>query len=434
MAEGTKKRWLKLDNAAKIYPAAKRRRWSSVFRLSVTLKDEIDPELLQCALEQLPKRFPSFFVRLRRGMFWYYLEEVSAPRVAADEPYPCRRMPKTELRSCALRVLYYKNRIAAEFFHAVTDGNGGLVFLKTLAAEYIRLRYGTDIPAENGILDLSENPKKEELEDSFLKNETGFTSAGRSDKNAFYIGGTRNRSDFLSLTTGTSPVKTVAALAAKEDVSITVYLAACLISAVENLQKQTVRKQKHYKPVKLLIPVNLRRFYPSETLRNFVLYITPGIDPKTGEYTFEETVKAVHHQMGSELTRQNFNTKIRANVRSEKAFVLKIMPLFIKNWAMKLVYNMVGEKKSCLTLSNLGNIQIPDEMKEYVSRFDFVLGAQAKNNFNCAVLSYGEKLYISVTRSVAEPLLERELFPLLVEKGVPVEIESNSPSGGEKYR
>ena len=424
MAEA-KKRWLKLDNAAKIYPAAKRRRWSSVFRVSVTLSEEISPLTLKKAIRRAAKRFPSFFVRLRRGMFWYYFEEVPAPAPEKDDAFPCRRMTRAELSRCAIRILYYRDRIAVELFHAVTDGNGAMIFLKSLVAEYLRLQYGAEIPSEAGVLNLNDEPKPEELEDSFLKNEDGCVSAGRGADNAFYLRGTRFRTDFLSLTTGMMPVDIVTEKAKQGNVSVTVYLAACLICAIEHIQKKTIGKRKHYKPVKLLIPVDLRKFYESETLRNFVLYITPGIDPKSGEYTFEETLKAVHHQMGGELTRQNFNAKIRANVRSEKAFILKIMPLFIKNWAMRLVYNLVGEKKSCLTLSNLGPIRIPEEMKKYVRRFDFVLGAQAKNNFNCAVLSYQGKLYCNVTRSVKEPLLERELFPLLVEKGIPVEIESN---------
>lgn len=140
-----------------------------------------------------------------------------------------------------------------------------------------------------------------------------------------------------------------------------------MIDSILKIQNGEQRKRSRQKPVKILIPVNLRKLFPSETLRNFVLYITPGVDPKMGEYTFEEIVKSIHHQMGMELTDKQLATKITKNVRSEKAFILKIMPLFVKNMAMKLAYNMVGEKKSCMTISNLGVVSMPAEMEKYVN-------------------------------------------------------------------
>ena len=167
------------------------------------------------------------------------------------------------------------------------------------------------------------------------------------------------------------------------------------------------------------------QFFPSETLRNFVLYITPGIDPRMGEYTFEEIIKSVHHQMGIELTEKQLSTKITKNVRSEKAFLLKIMPLFIKNIAMKLVYNMLGEKKSCMTISNLGVVNLPEQMKKYVRRMDFVLGMQAETHNNCGVISYGGKIFINFARNITESTLERLFFTRLVKMGIHVKIESN---------
>lgn len=138
-----KLKWLRLDNAAKIYPAAKRRNWSNLFRVSATLEEPIDADILQSALDVTVKRFPSMAVRLRQGMFWYCVEELAqAPHVMPDEYYPCTRMSFQEIKQCAFRVLYYKKRIAIEFFHALTDGNGGIIFLKTLLAEYLLQKYG----------------------------------------------------------------------------------------------------------------------------------------------------------------------------------------------------------------------------------------------------------------------------------------------------
>ena len=163
-------RWVRLDNAAKIYPAARRKNWSNLFRQSVTLTENVDVRVLQDALDVTVKRFPSIAARLRKGAFWYYLQQVeAAPQIREEYSYPLVFMSNEEMRRCAFRVIAYENRIAVEFFHSLTDGTGALVFLKSLTAEYLEQKYQISIPCENGILDRREMPKEEELEDSFLK-------------------------------------------------------------------------------------------------------------------------------------------------------------------------------------------------------------------------------------------------------------------------
>ncbi len=418
-------RWMKLDNAAKIYPAARRRNWSNVFRLSVTLTEQVDPDLLQSALEVTIRRFPSIAVRLRRGLFWYYLEQIQhAPPIRQDGPYPCARMRKAAIRSCAFRVLYYKNRIAVEFFHALTDGNGGLVFLKTLIAEYLEQRHTTELPSEQGILDRAEEAKPEEMEDSFLRY-AGEVQASRRESTAFHLTGTPELSGFRPVVCGSMPVELVLQQAKSFHATLTGFLASVLIASILEIQKESIFSRARRKPVKILIPVNLRNFFDSHTLRNFVLYTTPGVDPRMGSYTFEEIVKSVQHQLGLELTEKRMSSKITTNVRAEQMLLLRIMPLFIKNFAMKMVYNMVGERKSCLTLSNLGVVKIPEKMVPFIRRFDFILGTQATSPNNCAVLSYQDTLYVNFIRSIEEPTLERLFFTKLRAFGIPIKIESN---------
>ena len=130
-------RWMRLDNAAKIYPAAKRRNWVNFFRLSAELSEPVDIPVLRAALDVTVRRFPSIAVRLQPGVFWYYLEQLpKAPEIQAERSCPLAHAPFGKVRECALRVLVYneRNRVAVEFFHAVTDGNGGMTFFKTLLA------------------------------------------------------------------------------------------------------------------------------------------------------------------------------------------------------------------------------------------------------------------------------------------------------------
>ncbi len=417
--------WMRLDNAAKIYPAARRRSWNCLFRLSASLTEDIDKAVLQNALNVTVKRFPSIAVRIRRGVFWYYLEQLTNPPLIKNEAaYPMARMSFKDVRKCAFRVVCYKNRIAVEFYHALTDGNGGLVFLKTLLAEYLAQKNGVSISNEKGVLDRNENPKKTELEDSFLKNDGPFSSS-RREATAYRLRGTLENDGYLNLVTGILDVKSTLNIAKQYNSTLTEFLTAAMIYSIINIQNRTTPNKKRQKPVKILVPVNLRRIFGSETLRNFALYITPGINPKLGEYTFEEILKSVHHQMGYEICAKNLASKIAANVGAERSLALKIMPLFIKNIAMKAVFNLFGERKSSITISNLGPVEIPDEMKPFVNRFDFILGEQAICPNACSVLSYNGKLNISFLRTVKESEVEKEFFSFLRKFGIHIKIESN---------
>ena len=144
--------WLRLDNAALIFPAVRNSRWVNTFRLSADLKDPVDPGVLQQAVEDLMPRFPSFYLRLGTGLFWYFLEEVKeVPKVRPEYAYPLTHMSVKEQRRCCFRVLYHEKRVAVEFFHVLTDGSGALIFFKNLLAQYIWLRYGEASPLEEGL-------------------------------------------------------------------------------------------------------------------------------------------------------------------------------------------------------------------------------------------------------------------------------------------
>ena len=421
-----KLRWLKLDNAAKIYPAAKRRSWSNVFRLSADLTEDVDKNVLQSALNVTAKRFPSIAVRIRRGFFWYYLEELrDAPRVMEDKAYPLSRMPFDDIRKCAFRVLYYKKRIAVEFFHAITDGNGGLVFLKTLVAEYIRQKYGEEIPSTDGVLDVREKPREEELHDSF-PDYSGTVPKSRAESNAYKIDGTPETDGFFSHVTLSADAGELVAAAKARGVTLTVFICAVLMRALLNIQERHVKNPKRRKPIKVLIPVNLRKMFESDSLRNFVLYVTPGIDPRLGEWEFDEICKSVHHQMALEITEKEMRSRITKNVGQEQSMFIRIIPLALKNMIMKAVYNAVGEKKSCVTFSNLGVVKVPKEMEKYVTRMEFVLGIAATLHYICGAMSYNGDFRMSFTRDIKESELEYEFHKVIRSLGIRMKAESNA--------
>ena len=419
-------RWMRLDNAAKIYPAAKRRNWNNFFRLSATLTEPVDTEVLRRALDVTVRRFPSIAVRLRRGAFWYYLEEIpKAPPIQPEKSCPLAHAPFYEVRQCAFRVLVYHERIAVEFFHALTDGTGALVFLKSLLAEYLSQKYGLVIPAEKGVLGRLEEPSAEEVEDSFARY-AGDVKLSRREATAYHLSGTPEPDGYKDIVTMMIPADKLRDCARGFGISVTELLCAAMMQAILDIQAKDVPRRAARKPVKVLLPVNLRTLFPSATLRNFASYITPEIDPRMGDCSFDELCQLVHHKMGMENNRRTMRAKFAANVASERSPVLRVMPLFIKNIAMKAVFDTVGECKSCLCLSNLGRVELPEVMTPYVTRMDFIIGVQARAPHNCGVITWNGTAYINCIRNIREPALELAFYRVLHRLGLPVKVESNT--------
>ena len=421
------KKWYRLDTAALIFPAIARRDWSNAFRVSATLTETIDPDVLQQAVDEMRGRFPSFFVMLKRGFFWYYLEESGVRvKVREDYAYPLTFMSRRELQQNCLRVLYYKDRIAIECFHSVTDGRGGSVFLCNLAARYLELKYGIQIPVEGLICDLTQKPLPEELEDSFLKNAADAAS-GRREEQSFHLGGTSDPAGFRTLTTGIVDTQSLLDTAHRFKVTVTALLAAVMVESIIGMQNDVLPRRRQH-PVKVTIPVDLRRLFGSRTLRNFSLVLNVGVDPRFGDYRLEELCSAIYHQLCAGAMRQNMAGMIAANVQPQQLAVLRLAPVLIKNLAMDFVYRRIGEGGGCLNISNITGVPLPEIMNSYVKRMEFIIGPQRSYPNNCSVLSFGGKTYINMIRNIRESELERRFFSRLVELGIPVEIECNRRS------
>ena len=417
--------WVRLDNAAKIYPAARTRHWSNMFRLSVTLTEAVDTALLQQALDATVPRFPTIAARLRRGIFWYYLQQLQqAPPVSQEQSYPLAFMHPQEARQCAFRVIVYQNRIAVEFFHSLTDGTGGMTFLKSLVAEYLQRKYAITIPITHGILDRSELPRQEEMEDCFPKHAASVTIS-RSQPDSWHYYGTAEPDRRQHLIRFQLSVRETLDKAHEYGVSLTEFLAAVLMQAILDLQAQTVSSPHRRKAVRLMVPVNLRRLFPSKTLRNFSLYVIPEVDPRLGHYDFREICTIVHLKMATEVTQKQMSQAIAANVRSEQLMAVRVIPLPLKNLIMKAVFQAVGERKSFMSLSNLGAVSLPEEMRRYVTGWDLILGPQASAPHNCGVLSYGDDLILNFIRNIKEPALEGHCFRILRDLGLGVTVQSN---------
>ena len=310
-----------------------------------------------------------------------------------------------------------------EFFHSLTDGRGGSVFLANLVARYLELKHGIAIPRTELIRDPAEPPRAEELEDSFLKN-AAEVQADRTEEVSYRLHGTPEEKGFRTLTTGIVETEALLAAAHRYHVSVTAFLAAVMAESIIAIQNGECPRRRQ-RPVKITIPVDLRRLYGSKTLRNFSLVLNIGVDPRYGDYSLEELSGTIYHQLRAYATPQHMAGMIAANVQPQQLIVLRLAPVLLKNIVMNAVYRRTGESFGCLNISNITNVDLPEEMRPYIERMEFIIGPQRSYPNNCSVFSYGGRTYINMIRNIRESELERRFFSRLVELGIAVEIESN---------
>lgn len=415
--------WFRLDNAAKIFPGQNSRAWSSVFRLGAELKSEVDPEILRVALDNTLKRIPSFNVRIRRGAFWFYFEKNpnEAP-IMPDIKNICYRINFRENNGFLFRLYYRGKRISVDVYHALCDGYGAVVFLGTLIGEYLRLQ-GEDVAYNGFVLDTREKPRETELEDSYNKYADSKAKFKRPDKWVYHYKGTKMPMHTANYTIGEMPFEQIHKISKGYGVTVTEFLAALVIDV---LYRQQLKEGKHkQREVSAQIPVNLRKAFPSETLRNFVLCLRVVIDPNLGEYTFEEILRSVSLQLKLANDKKLINALMTENLKLERHPVLKYLPLPVKNLGVGISFAITAEQTTSTLVSSLGPIKFPDEVEKHIEKLMFFTGAGMVNGTRCATLTFRDKLTFSFSNCYRESDLEREFYTRLVKMGVHVKIESN---------
>ena len=416
--------WYPLDNAGVLYSAIQRDRYSAIYRFSAVMTDPVDPAALQRAVDKTLPRFPGFAVRIRRGAFWCYFEPNPnpGPFVKEDMANPCQPVRFREDNGWLVRFYYYRNRISLEVFHALSDGAGALIFFRTLLAEYLR-QTGISVPAGNGVLDLEEPPRKEELEDAYARYAGRHALGLRRMPKAYANTGTPEPFYTFHVTMGFVPLGKIREAARSYDASITEYLSAALIHVL--LEKQHREHPHRERPVALAVPINLRSWFPSETVRNFITTVRPSIDPALGDYTFPEIVSQVRHYMKLHVHRQELQASFTGNVRFTENFALRLIPVVLKNPVMALNYRLFGVRPYSCTYTNPGAFTVPPEMAEHIRGAEVILGQATVPRCHCASISYGDTMEITFAGTQAETDTERDFFRFLVREGIPVRVESN---------
>ena len=408
--------WFPLDDAAKIYPLSMQKNQMSVFRLSAYMKEDVVPELLQLALTFAIKRFPSFATTVKKGFFWHYMDSTKRRfQVEPEVDIPCRPLNVSGSHAPSFRILYYKKRIGIEYFHILTDGNGGLIFLKTIVAEYLRL-LGYSIPCTDGVLDIDEIPSDRETSNDFLKAEYSEKASGFFTKLAPQMSGhlaAIRPCQILHFELESDKLK---AAAGHRGGTISAYVLALMFVAQKHATKRTTGN------FQIQLPVNMRSFYDSETLRNFALFCNVQY-PIEKIADVESMIPDIKNQLREKVTKKSMNEMMNATVKLVQA--LRYIPLIIKRPVALLAFGFLGERVFTSTLTNLGIISLPKEMSDHIQKFDVLLGAAVVNRAACSMVSYKNTTLLTVIKNTPDSSFETKLYSLLKEHGLNPKLEGS---------
>ncbi|MBR6315769.1 MAG: hypothetical protein IKR58_02060 [Lachnospiraceae bacterium] len=421
---GWRPAWAKLDNTAILFPVIASKEMSNVYRISATLSEEIDGEKLQEALDILLPQFLAFRMRLKMGVFWYYFEENDRkpPRVTEENSYPGAYINKSMNNHYMFRVTYYKKRINLEVFHALTDGYGGLLFLKELIYQYLRLAHRED-PAFAGEKDRLSPGLSLDQEDSYSKNFRKPKSADEAyrSKRAVILKGERLPKGQLGVMHGYFPLDQLKAAAKSHQVTINQYLVGLFVYSI---YVEYLHKSPTDHPINCCVPVDLRSYYNSNTLRNFFAMVAALFKPEKDDYSLDEVLQIVKDSLKAQITPENLDTILSYNVSNEKNMFLRPIPIFIKNIAIRSVYYGIINGTTA-TMTNIGNVVLREPYQKYVEHFYAMLNMSRGQDLKGAIVSCNGTLILTFTTRLLDVSIQKRFFRLVAQDGVEVAVETN---------
>ena len=419
-------RWYKLDMAGTLYPAIARTNWNSEFRLTAQMVQPVNSSALQKAVDKTLPRFPSMAVKLKAGLFWYYLEENDAKLIIQPKGGSfCQPFRKGENNGFLLRVLFDEHSISVEYFHAITDGTGGMIFLKTLVAEYLR-QSGYFIPSGNGVFSLEDIPSSDETADAFSRFQNVDAPLRHSARKAYHFSGRQLPRGELQGMNCKLSAQELKSASARYQVTVTEFLAAVLLYTAYCTQRED--HPKYPKPICISIPLNLRKRFGERTIRNYSWFINPRLDARK-DYTFKDVICEVSTVLRNGSKPENLTADIAPNRALLGKRLFRLLPLPIKSTAIAAVYHFASDRPVSATMSNLGVIDLPDEMEPLVHSFAFHLGEPYGNTTNCALVTYRDDLMLCFTSNQATPLLPEKMISFLKEQGIQTIRESERKYG-----
>ncbi len=405
--------WRRLDNAAKIFPAAASGTDTQVFRFSCELKEAVCEEDLQKALEKTLSSFGIYRYIMKRGFFWYYLEESdNSPVVREEYKEPCGRLYNRNAGGFLFEVTYFGNRINLEVYHVLSDGTGAMRFLIALAANYISIHYGIREPYLEYDASQSQMAK-----DSFQKYSQKRSGGKGGFQRAYRLRGDTYPENRLKIITGTASASQVLKEAHRWGVTLSVYLCACMMDALQ--EEMPFRKRKQ--PLVIGVPVNLRQYFPSDSARNFFSMTYVSQDYSHGVPDFQQLLENTKESFRKNLTRENLEGTINGYMAVERNVAARVTPLFLKDVCLHYAYR-IAEMRNTAAFSNIGRIDVPQEIVPYLESFDI---CAATDKLQLCTCTFGDCLSMSFTSPFISSDIEKRFFRHLTEAGMNVTVASN---------
>ena len=408
-------KWKKLDNAGKIFPAIADRNDAEVFRVSCQLKEPVVPDLLQRAVDSAIDDYPLFTETIRRGIFWYYMEDTGLRPVIHEEKKAPLQPLYIEGNKLLIDISYYGCRINFEVFHALADGTGAFIFFRTIVSNYLVLAHPEELSGVD--TDAFDTTERERLADSFTQyfdadkgSSVNFEFLGnRGKKNKVYRFSESKAADYRQLVTeGCASTKKILDAAHEAGATVTEFICAMLILAI----RDTMDPRDRHKTVAVAIPVNLRNYFDSNTIRNFFGIIQVDYDfAGEGEHTMADVIASVKKSFERELTYENMQQKIASQVKMERHPIVRVCPLVLKDLIMNILQR-VSMKRRTITLSNVGKIKLRPELARLVELFDVFNSSSTRQVCLC---TFGDNMVISFSGQMAEHAVERAFFRRLAQ-------------------
>lgn len=416
-------KWRKLDNAALAFPLVTGKNDTRVFRFYCQLKETVDGEILQRALDQTMEKYPLFQAVLRKGLFWFYLERRDIHATVKQEKRPpCSSLYIPDKKSLLFQVSYHNNRINFEVFHGLTDGTGAMNFLEELVQNYLILAHPeTELPRVEHEEEITPGDQEE---DSFSQYYSSEIPRNKEKKPAAVkLKGEKLVHSDMDITEVVLNVKETLAKARSYGVSITILLTAMLLCSIQ----EEIPRNRQKKPVTLMIPVNLRNYFPSQSMGNFFGWIEVGYVFEE-DTSFEEVLFSVKQQFQEQLQKDKIAMNMNGYVRIEKNPFVRAVPLEIKKFFLMAGANL-GSRSITAVYSNIGIIRLPEEYKEYIERFGIFASTDSLQLCSC---SYGEQLVLGFTSKIPDDSIQRNFMKMLKKEEISYKEEKNEfPGCGE---
>lgn len=414
MFEQKRAYWRSLDNAAKLFSAASSPKDTRVFRFYCELKEEVKEEILQEALNQTIQKYPVFLSVMRKGLFWHYLEKSELRPVVREEyKEPCSSLYVRDKKTLLFEVTYYEKRINFEVFHALTDGTGATEFLRELVKNYLYLIHEEDLePVElsNQYLTV-----KDQEDDSFSRYyDPDFPRKKKKKIRAVQIKKDGKGYEELQINEASMSVKELLGIAREKKVSMSVLLTAAFICAIH----EEMSRMQEKKPVILMVPVNLRKIFPSDSMLNFFGYIEPGYQFGGGKDSFEDVLEAVKLYFQENLSKEHMAGRMNELIAIEKHKILKWAPLELKNRCIRAGAKM-AEQEVTAVLSNMSVVKMPEDYAQYIEKFGVYTST---NRTELCICSFQDTLSLGFTSRYDSTNIQRNFYRILKELGASVKV------------